>query len=92
MTDDERTDKDWQVAWAVLRYLSAHPDAKDTLEGIARWWLQREWTERLFDDVQRAVDLLLHHDLLLETRRPGIPPYYQPNAEQRKAIVKVLEE
>ena len=79
------------MARAVLRYLNSHPKAKDTLDGIARWWIQRECTERLLGDVERALDILLARHLVLETRRPGTPPYYRLNAEQREAIARMLE-
>ena len=28
-----------EVADAILRYLARHPDAADTDEGIAKWWI-----------------------------------------------------
>jgi len=31
-----------EVVDAILRYLASHPDAADTSEGIAKWWLQTE--------------------------------------------------
>jgi Fe2+ or Zn2+ uptake regulation protein len=31
------------VAEAVVRYLDEHPDAADTVEGIAQWWLPASW-------------------------------------------------
>ena len=79
------------MARAVLRYLNGHPEAKDTLDGIARWWLQREWTERLLGDVEQALAILMSRHLVLETRRPGTPPCYRLNAEQGEAIVKMLQ-
>jgi hypothetical protein len=30
------------VAAEIVRYLRAHPEAADTVEGAARWWLRRE--------------------------------------------------
>ncbi len=46
----------------ILRYLIEHPDAKDTIEGITRWWIppQRprggEWKREV---VQGAMDELV---------------------------------
>lgn len=32
-----------EIVEAILRYLHSHPDAADTVEGIAKWWLPAEW-------------------------------------------------
>lgn len=32
------------IANAIERYLDSHPDAADTAEGIARWWLSPEYS------------------------------------------------
>lgn len=32
-----------EVVEAILRYLNNHPDAADTVEGIAKWWLPATW-------------------------------------------------
>ncbi len=39
----------------VLRYLAEHPDAMDTLDGIAEWWVTRE---QLRVDMQRLTKVL----------------------------------
>jgi hypothetical protein len=39
----------------VLRYLTEHPGAMDTLEGIAEWWITRE---QLRVDLQRLSKVL----------------------------------
>ena len=31
-----------EVVDAILRYLASHPDAADTSEGIAKWWVPTE--------------------------------------------------
>jgi hypothetical protein len=33
---------DEEVAQAILAYLAEHPQAMDSVEGIAEWWLMRQ--------------------------------------------------
>lgn len=76
---------------ADIPCLVAHPEAQDTVGGIAQWWLLQKWNERLLVKVERVVSLLLSQALMLEIRRPGVPPYCQRNAQQREAITKFLQ-
>ena len=89
-SDEAETERAWDIARAILRYLESRPDAKDTLEGIARWWLQREWSERVLNDVERAVNLLLSRRLIRETVRYGTPGYYQLDTTQKAVIARIL--
>ena len=68
-----------EIAVAVLRYLRKHPDAKDTLQGIAQWWIVRECAERKLTEVEEGVSLLLAKGLIVEMRRDGLPSYYGLN-------------
>ncbi|MEN6428233.1 MAG: hypothetical protein ABFE13_23025 [Phycisphaerales bacterium] len=34
-----------QISKLIVSYLGKHPDAQDTLEGIATWWLTAEQIE-----------------------------------------------
>ena len=78
------------LALEILRYLETYPAAKDTVNGIAQWWLVRAGSVHRRRDVERAVALLCSHDLILKTRRTGLPPYYQRNPQQREAIARLL--
>jgi hypothetical protein len=80
-----------EISGEILRYLERYPDAKDTLDGIAQWWIRCAQKKYLRGEVERAVAFLLAKGLLLELRRQGVPPYYQLNPQQREAIPKLLE-
>ena len=47
------------LAEEIARYLADHPDASDTAEGIARWWLTRQRYEDALSQVQQAVERLV---------------------------------
>lgn len=85
LTGEPWTAEERDIARAILRYLETHPEAKDTLAGIAHWWLGLEGGERTIGEVERAVSFLCSEGHLLETRRKGLPPYYQlyPEKEHR---------
>lgn len=42
----------------ILRYLIEHPDAKDTVEGIVKWWRPESKVEWEKQAVRDAVDAL----------------------------------
>jgi hypothetical protein len=60
-----------QVAGQVTRYLDAHPDASDTVEGIARWWLARQRLDDAKEIVRVALDLLVDRGVLRTRTLPG---------------------
>jgi hypothetical protein len=47
------------IAGQVREYLSAHPKAADTLEGIAGWWLPQQGASANLELVQQALDYLV---------------------------------
>jgi hypothetical protein len=46
------------LAEDILRYLRAHPDAADTPQGIAVWWIKRQRLMDSLAQVQATLDLL----------------------------------
>jgi Fe2+ or Zn2+ uptake regulation protein len=52
-----QSQQDEEVAQAILGYLAEHPEAMDTPEGIAGWWLMREQVRVSVPTIVRV----LHH-------------------------------
>jgi hypothetical protein len=64
-----------EVEQAVLDYLRMQPDAGDTLEGIASWWIARQRVQIGVQAVARALDRLTMRGLVEATRRADRPWY-----------------
>jgi hypothetical protein len=79
--------KEGRLAREILRYLTEHPDAKDTLEGIAQWWLLRE---QQIAHVEMAVALLVSRNLLRAHQRGVQPAYYELNRGEEQEIARLL--
>jgi hypothetical protein len=54
---ESRVDEE-QIAQAILNYLGEHPNAMDTLQGIADWWLQREQVRVTIEMLARVLSRL----------------------------------
>jgi hypothetical protein len=46
---------DEEIVEAILAYLAEHPQAMDTVEGIAQWWIMRQ---QIRVDVTRLMRVL----------------------------------
>jgi len=55
------------LADEIRRYCVAHPDARDTLDGIA-WWLALQRQEDTLEELRVAVDSLVAQGLLVPHR------------------------
>jgi len=57
------------MADEVLAYLLQHPQAQDTLEGIADWWIPRQQARVEVQRLQRVLERLVEEGIL--ERIPG---------------------
>jgi len=57
------------IAADVLSYLTGHPDAADTAEGIQRWWLVDGGAYALAD-IARALERLAREGAVARRRLP----------------------
>ena len=73
-----------RVAGEILAYLSKHPNAEDTLEGIVHWWLLEQRIKRVIADVKAALARLLAENLVLSRTGGDGETRYRLN--RRKAV------
>jgi hypothetical protein len=48
----------------LLSYLSEHPSAMDSLEGVVEWWLPRQQVRNAVERVARALEVLTREGLI----------------------------
>lgn len=57
-----------ELAQRILGYLRKCPNAGDTLEGIANWWLESERVDHATEEVAKALEVLLENGLIARTK------------------------
>ncbi len=80
------------VIWHILHYLIEHPEAKDTLQGLHRWWLPGgvvAWEE---EAVQSALDVLVARGWLTQRPTTTSQTLYGLHKEQLEEIQEFLRE
>lgn len=66
-----------EIQREILAHLLAHPEAEETLEGIAEWWLLERAIERRFREVEAALDQLVAEGVLERRGGPGARTRYR---------------
>ena len=79
------------VALQILSYLSTHPNAQDTVEGIAEWWGMEQRIRCMIREVKQPLAELVVQGLVLErTGRDG-RVYYRVNPRKQRTLAQHLE-
>ena len=58
-----------ELANAILQYLAEHPEAQDTMEGIASFWVMRQKVKEEVKDVSRVLRRLTKSGQLEKVKR-----------------------
>lgn len=90
MSEKDSPGSSEQVVREILEYLIEHPDAKDTIEGISKWWRPEGRSEWRQDEVQQGLDSLASKGWLIV--RDLFPPQkvYSFNKKRIKEIREYL--
>ena len=75
---------------AILDYLLKHPDAQDTLAGIAEWWLQETQANTRTAIVKQALHELVVKGLVLERKGRDLQTHYRINSDRLKEIEMLI--
>ena len=66
------TDSDIErIALEIERYLSQHSDARDTAQGIARWWLAAAHIKTDIPRVEAALESLIQRGVVQRRKLAG---------------------
>lgn len=79
------------VAWVILGYLFSHPDAKDTAEGVEKWWLNGQEINVNARVVRGSLDYLVRLGWLVSSDRQGSEMVYGLNGDRRNKLRQFLE-
>ena len=58
MQSDESSDESSLLVRAILAYVIQHPDAKDTVEGIHKFWLSGKTAHQSRHKLEQVLDFL----------------------------------
>ena len=88
----DSTEQQREICYYILSYLSDHPDAGDTLEGIVEWWLLGQKIKFETRNVSEAVARLVSEGLIVEHEKSDSHNLYKVNSAREETIQSALNE
>jgi hypothetical protein len=79
------------VAWLILGYLCSYPDAKDTAEGIGKWWLRGKGIDADTDVLRGSLAYLVKRGWLTATEGSAGLSLYGLNKNRQDALRQFLQ-
>jgi hypothetical protein len=67
------------IAHEILAYLIDNPGARDTLDGIMKWWLLDRKIRYQMTLVEKALDELVDQELVIEEKKMDSTNIYRVN-------------
>lgn len=91
-TENPRSTDLSPVALQILEYLSVHPEAQDTVEGIAEWWLLEQRIRNVIAEVKMTLAELVVHGWLLQRSGLDGRVHYLVNPSRHRVPVGNLSD
>lgn len=79
------------ITWRILSYLDSCPDAKDTAEGIAQWWLREEEIDVNIAIVRSSLASLVKWGWLMKTGGRASLTRYGLNKTRQHVLRQFLQ-
>jgi hypothetical protein len=76
---------------SLMRYLLENPDAKDSVEGIATYWLPNARSLAHGPHIQAILTQLLTAGWITEIELPGTPKLYGLNRQRVEEITQAIQ-
>jgi hypothetical protein len=76
----------------ILSYLASHPEAQDTLEGIAEWWLLKQRVVEVVGNLETVLYDLVSKEFVLVSKLADGRLCYQFNRKMEKEVRKRLRD
>ncbi len=81
-----------EVIVEILRYVVAHPRAKDTISGIEKWWLSQSISREGKRKIEALLNLLVAKGWLIGRCSPQSETIYSLNEKELSEINAFLKE
>jgi hypothetical protein len=78
------------IARAILGYLARNPQAQDTLEGVAQWWLLDRMVEREVANIEQTLATLVGMGLLIANDDRTSRRHYRLNPARFEEVIALL--
>lgn len=78
------------IAYDILAYLFKNPEAQDTLEGIAGWWLSETTVKPVMADVAEALAELVDRGLVIARSGNNSQTFYKVSRHRMEEISALL--